>query len=86
MVVTPNNTLDDDLVNQIKQRIRLNTTPRHVPALVLEVSEVPKTRSGKVAELAVRETIHGNPVENTSALANPECLEQFRQMVENHSI
>ena len=86
VVVTPNNPLYDDLVNQIKQRIRLNTTPRHVPALVLEVSEVPKTRSGKVAELAVRETIHGNPVENTSALANPECLEQFRQMVENHSI
>ncbi|MDE0645302.1 MAG: acetoacetate--CoA ligase [Gammaproteobacteria bacterium] len=86
VVVTPNTTLDDDLVNQIKQRIRLNTTPRHVPALVLEVSEVPKTRSGKVAELAVRETIHGKPVENTSALANPECLEQFRQMVEDRSI
>ena len=86
VVVTPNTTLDDDLINQIKQRIRLSTTPRHVPALVLEVSEVPKTRSGKVAELAVRETIHGNPVENTSALANPECLEQFRQMVEDRSI
>lgn len=86
VVVTPNTTLDDDLINQIKQRIRLNTTPRHVPALVLEVFEVPKTRSGKVAELAVRETIHGNPVENTSALANPECLEQFRQMVEDRSI
>ncbi len=86
VVVTPNTTLDDDLINRIKQRIRLNTTPRHVPALVLEVSEVPKTRSGKVAELAVRETIHGNPVENTSALANPECLEQFRQMVEDRSI
>lgn len=86
VVVTPNTTLDDDLINQIKQRIRLRTTPRHVPALVLEVSEVPKTRSGKVAELAVRETIHGNPVENTSALANPECLEQFRQMVEDRSI
>ncbi|MDE0094089.1 MAG: acetoacetate--CoA ligase [Gammaproteobacteria bacterium] len=85
VVVTPNTTLDDDLINQIKRRIRLNTTPRHVPALVLEVSEVPKTRSGKVAELAVRETIHGNPVENTSALANPECLEQFERWAAEHS-
>ena len=86
VVVASDTTFNNDLVNRIKQRIRTNTTPRHVPAVVLEVSEIPKTRSGKVAELAVRDTIHGNHIQNTSALANPECLEQFRRVVEDHSI
>lgn len=85
VVVASDTTFNNDLVKQIKQRIRTNTTPRHVPAVVLEVSEIPKTRSGKVAELAVRDTIHGNHIQNTSALANPECLDQFRQVVEDYS-
>jgi acetoacetyl-CoA synthetase len=70
------------LRDRIRRRIRTNTTARHVPAVVLQVPEVPRTISGKVVELAVRETIHGRPVKNTDALANPEALEHFRNRPE----
>ena len=70
--------LDDALVNRIKRRIRENTTPRHVPAKVVQVSDIPRTKSGKIVELAVREVVHGRPVKNLEALANPEALEYFR--------
>jgi acetoacetyl-CoA synthetase len=70
--------LDDALANRIKRRIRENTTPRHVPAKVLQVLDIPRTKSGKIVELAVREVVHGRPVKNLEALANPEALEHFR--------
>ncbi len=70
--------LDDDLRDRIRRRIRENTTPRHVPARVVAVPEIPRTRSGKITELAVRAVIHGEPVRNVEALANPEALEHFR--------
>ncbi|HEY2805672.1 MAG TPA: acetoacetate--CoA ligase [Gemmatimonadales bacterium] len=70
--------LEDSLVSKIKQRIRINTTPRHVPAKVLQVADIPRTKSGKIVELAVREAVHGRPVKNVEALANPEALDQFR--------
>ena len=69
--------LDEALVERIRRQIRANTTPRHVPAVILQVAEIPRTISGKVVELAVRETIHGRPVKNTDALANPEALAHF---------
>lgn len=69
--------LDDELVGRIKRRIRDNATPRHVPARVVQVSEVPRTKSGKVVELAVREVVHGRPVKNLEALANPDALNEF---------
>ncbi len=75
-------TLDDALRDRIKKQIRDNTTPRHVPAKILQVSDIPRTISGKITELAVRETIHGRPVKNTDALANPGALEQFRDLAE----
>jgi len=75
-------TLDADLVNRIKQRVRANTTPRHVPAKVLQVADIPRTKSGKIVELAVRDVIHGRAVKNLEALANPEALEQFRGRAE----
>ena len=75
-------TLDDDLQQQIRQVIRANTTPRHVPAKIVAVSDIPRTISGKVVELAVRNVVHGEPVKNTDALANPEALEQFRNRPE----
>ncbi|MCX8087373.1 MAG: acetoacetate--CoA ligase [Rhodocyclaceae bacterium] len=75
-------TLDDDLVKRIKEQIRANTTPRHVPAKILQVSDIPRTKSGKIVELAVREVVHGRPVKNLEALANPEALEQFRNRPE----
>jgi len=74
--------LDDALQQQIRQVIRANTTPRHVPAKIVQVTEIPRTISGKVVELAVRNVVHGEPVKNTDALANPEALEQFRDRPE----
>jgi acetoacetyl-CoA synthetase len=70
--------LDDALRDRIRRTIRDNTTPRHVPAKVLQVPELPRTRSGKITELAVRAVIHGEAVQNTEALANPEALDAFR--------
>ncbi len=74
--------LDDELVARIRSRIRENTTPRHVPARVVQVDDVPRTLSGKIVELAVRDVIHGRPVKNTDALANPEALDQYRDRPE----
>jgi acetoacetyl-CoA synthetase len=75
-------TLDDTLRDRIRKQIRDNTTPRHVPAKILQVTDIPRTISGKITELAVREAIHGRPVKNTDALANPQALEQFRGLAE----
>ncbi|KAI2693276.1 acetoacetate--CoA ligase [Pseudomonas sp. TNT3] len=74
--------LDEGLEQQIRQVIRANTTPRHVPAKILAVTDIPRTISGKVVELAVRNVVHGQKVKNTDALANPEALEQFRNRAE----
>jgi acetoacetyl-CoA synthetase len=70
--------LDESLTRRIQQQIRDSTTPRHVPAVVVQVSDIPRTRSGKIVELAVRQVVHGLPVNNLEALANPEALELFR--------
>ncbi len=74
--------LDDALVDRIKLHIRTNTTPRHVPAKVVQVSDIPRTKSGKIVELAVRNVVHGRDVKNVEALANPEALEQYRDRLE----
>ncbi|WP_207284439.1 acetoacetate--CoA ligase [Pseudomonas sp. FW300-N2A2] len=74
--------LDEALQQQIRQVIRANTTPRHVPAKIVAVTDIPRTISGKVVELAVRNVVHGQTVKNTDALANPEALEQFRDRPE----
>ncbi|TLX61618.1 acetoacetate--CoA ligase [Stutzerimonas nosocomialis] len=74
--------LDDALCTRICQTIRANTTPRHVPAKILAVPDIPRTISGKIVELAVRNVVHGKPVKNTDALANPEALEHFRDRSE----
>jgi acetoacetyl-CoA synthetase len=74
--------LDEALRDRIRRQIRANTTPRHVPAVIVQVPEIPRTLSGKIVELAVRETIHGRPVRNTDALANPASLDHFRDRPE----
>jgi acetoacetyl-CoA synthetase len=74
--------LDDALRARIAQRIRENATPRHVPARIIQVADIPRTRSGKIVELAVREVVHGRPVRNREALANPEALELFAGLEE----
>ncbi|MDH1443509.1 acetoacetate--CoA ligase [Pseudomonas sp. GD03721] len=75
-------TLDDSLREEICQAIRTNTTPRHVPAKILQVADIPRTFSGKIVELAVRNVIHGQPVKNTDALANPQALALYRNLPE----
>ncbi|MBI5706680.1 MAG: acetoacetate--CoA ligase [Armatimonadetes bacterium] len=74
--------LSEDLIAKIKSQIRKNTTPRHVPAIVVQVSDIPRTRSGKIVELAVREVIHGRPVKNVEAIANPEALDAFQSIAQ----
>jgi acetoacetyl-CoA synthetase len=74
--------LDDELITRIKMTIRENTTPRHVPAKVLSVPDIPRTKSGKIVELAVRSVVHGDEVKNTEALANPGALQHFRDRIE----
>ena len=75
-------TLDAALIDRIKQQIRANTTPRHVPSVVVQVADIPRTKSGKIVELAVRNVVHGLQVKNIEALANPEALAQFRDREE----
>jgi acetoacetyl-CoA synthetase len=74
--------LDDALRDRIKKRIRSNTTPRHVPAVIVQVADIPRTRSGKIVELAVRDVVAGRDVKNREALANPEALALFRDRPE----
>jgi len=78
-------TLDDALIKKIKDTIRASTTPRHVPAKVIQVSDIPRTISGKIVELAVRKVVLGEVVKNKDALANPEALELFKDLPELQS-
>jgi len=72
--------LTEELDRKIKTRIRTGATPRHVPAKIVEVADIPRTKSGKIVELAVREVVHGRPVKNKEALANPEALSLFANL------
>ena len=72
--------LDEALIDAIKRQIRNNTTPRHVPARIVQVHDIPRTKSNKIVEIAVRNLIHGDAVKNVSALANPEALEEYRAL------
>ena len=74
--------LDNDLRRRIRDEIRHSATPRHVPAKVLQVADIPRTRSGKLVELAVRDVIHGRPVRNAEALINPDALALFKDRPE----
>jgi acetoacetyl-CoA synthetase len=74
--------LTDELTQLIRRRIRTGATPRHVPARVIAVNEIPRTRSGKISEIAVRDTIHGRPIANDTALANPESLALYTNLAE----
>ena len=74
--------LDESLRQRIRDVIRTNTSPRHVPARIIAVPEIPRTISGKIVELAVRNIVHGLPVTNTDALINPGCLEHFKDIPE----
>ena len=80
--LTPGLRLDDAMRDRIRTALRTQASPRHVPARIVQVEDIPRTRSGKIVELAVTAVVHGEPVKNVEALANPEALEQFRGRVE----
>lgn len=74
--------LNEGLVNDIKVQIRKGASPRHVPAKILQINDIPETKSGKVSELVVRDIVEGREVKNTSSLRNPESLDLFRNLPE----
>ncbi|HSB49295.1 MAG TPA: acetoacetate--CoA ligase [Burkholderiales bacterium] len=74
--------LDEALAEKIRRTVRANATPRHVPARIVQVPDIPRTRSGKIVELAVRNVVHGRPVKNLEALANPEALAHYKDRAE----
>jgi acetoacetyl-CoA synthetase len=85
VVLRPGLVLDEALAGEIRRQIRENATTRHVPARILQVSDIPRTKSGKIVEIAVRDLVHGKPIKNRDALANPEVLEQFQDREELQS-
>ena len=82
LVLRDDEVLTKDLKDKICDVIRENTTPKHVPSKIIQVKEIPRTRSGKIVELAVKKAVQGEVVDNTSAIANPECLEYFKNLTE----
>ena len=72
--------LDEALTQKIKLQVRTGASPRHVPAKIIQIADIPRTRSGKITELAVRDVVHGRPVKNTEALANPEALDLYKDL------
>jgi len=72
--------MTDELAERIKETVRAQCSPRHMPAHVIAMGDLPRTKSGKLSELAVRSVIHGDPVKNTEALANPEVLALFEHL------
>ena len=75
-------TLDEALISRIKQQVRQGASPRHVPAKIIAVADIPRTKSGKITELAVRDVVHGRVVKNKEALANPEALDLYKDIAE----
>ena len=82
VVLKPGITLDDQLRDRIKTQIRTGASPRHVPARIVQVADIPRSKSGKISELAVRDIVHGRDIKNREALANPEAIEIYRNMAE----
>jgi acetoacetyl-CoA synthetase len=81
--LTEGTTLSDELIGDIKSRIRVACTPRHVPGLVVQVSDLPRTRSNKLVELALADAVNGRPVRNSEAIANPECIWQIVELLKS---
>ena len=74
--------LNDELIKKIKKQIRINASPRHVPNKIFKVNDIPRTKNGKIVELAVKNIIEGNTIKNKEALANPQVLEEYTQIKE----
>ena len=74
--------LNNKLIKKIKIQIKTNASPRHVPSKILNVSDIPRTKNGKIVELAVKNIIEGNEIKNKEALSNPEVLNEFKNLSE----
>ncbi len=85
VVMRPGTKLDEALQAKIRKRIREGASPRHVPAKIIAVADIPRTKSGKITELAVRDVVHGRAINNAEALANPEALDLFKNLKELQS-
>ena len=75
-----NTSLDDKLIKKIKLEIRTNLSPKHIPSKIFEVSDIPKTKSGKIVELSIKNIINGIEIKNENALANPDCLKEYQSI------
>ncbi|MDC0009678.1 acetoacetate--CoA ligase [Candidatus Pelagibacter sp.] len=82
IVLNPKHVLNEDLLKKIRIQIRKNASPRHVPSKILVVDDIPRTKNGKIVELAVKNTIEGNEIKNKEALANPRVLDQYKNLKE----
>jgi len=81
-VLNPNYELNEELLTKLKRQIRKNASPRHVPEKIIVVNDIPRTKNGKIVELAVKNVIEGKEIKNKEALANPEVLGQFKDLKE----
>ena len=79
-VLNKPNSLEDFFIEKLKKTIRSEASPRHVPAKIIEVSDIPRTKNGKIVELAVKNIIEGNKIKNIQALANPNVLNQYKNL------
>ena len=82
IVLNPKHLLNEDLLEKIRTQIRKNASPRHVPSKIIVVDDIPRTKNGKIVELAVKNTIEGNEIKNKEALANPKVLDQYKNLKE----
>jgi acetoacetyl-CoA synthetase len=82
VILNPKYLLDEELINNIKKQIKKNASPRHVPAKIISVNDIPRTKNGKIVELAVKNIIEGNEIKNKEALSNPEVLDQYTNLKE----
>ena len=78
--MSKSSSLNDDIILRLKKRIRSEASPRHVPSKIIQVSDIPRTKNGKIVELAVKNTIEGSKIKNIQALANPKVLNEFKNL------
>ena len=82
VVLNKNFVLDENLIKKIKKNIKIDASPRHVPSKIFVVSDIPRTKNGKIVELAVKNIIEGKKIKNIEALANPEILKEYKNIIE----
>ena len=82
VVLNKNSLLDQNLINRLKKEIKTNASPKHVPSKIIQVSDIPRTKNGKIVELAVKNIIDGNAIKNIEAISNPKILNEFKNLKE----